>query len=171
MTGDGGGWTLVRVDDATDKSPVKSAGAAGTVPSSLSCAGSNVKLSDAVIKRIWTTQMRVTVRADTAGDMVYLSDTNLAPLTSFSDQCGANNKITWYFKRAPSVPSQSGALNNHAEYCGWSFGPCASTSELCWYGPHNGYKVHMNASYAHLTIPANLAALGTEQGCAFGWVR
>ena len=171
MVADGGGWTLVRVDDSTDKSVIKTAAAVDPMQSTLSCGGANVKFSDLVIKTIWTSRMRYTVKSDTTNAMTYFSDTSLSGLTSWSDQCGNNNKITWYFKQAPNVPSQAGTLNNHPEYCGWSFGPCATSTELCWYGPHNGYKVHLNPGSSHITIPPALPALGNDQGCGWGWVK
>jgi len=168
MTLDGGGWTLVRVDDNTDKASIKSANAVGVMPDTLTCGGQNTKFSDAVIKQLWTSQMRYSVRADTSHAMTYMSDTNLAPLNSFSDQCGSNENIKWYFTRAPSV--MSGA-STHGEYCGWSYGPCESNARFCWYGPHQGFKVHMNSSSAHISIPVGISALGGDQGCGFGWVR
>jgi hypothetical protein len=168
MVNDGGGWTLVKIDDSTSQN--KSAAAAGTVPAAMTCSGTNVKLSDAVIKSIWTSKLRYTVVADTNGDMTYMSDTNLTPLTSWSDRCGLNNVITWYFKRAPSV---TGVNGDHPHYCGWSFNSCAPNvaGRMCWYGPHETTKVHLNASNAHLSIPSNITALGGDQGCGMGWVR
>ena len=167
MTDDDGGWTLVRVDDNTSKSSIKSAGAVGTMPSTLACEGANVKFSDVLIKQIWTEKMRFTTQIDINGDMTYLSNTDLAPLSSWSDQCGNNNRIKWYFKQRPDVLSNDGS---HGEYCGWSFGPCAG-GQFCWYGPHNSYKVHMNSGSSHITIPSHISSAGHEQGCGFGWVR
>jgi hypothetical protein len=167
MDTDNGGWTLVRVDDHTDKSSIKSAGAVGAVPATRTCAGANVKFSDAVIRDLWSSQMRYTVQADAAGDMTYFSNTVLTSLTSFSDRCGNSNVIKWFFKRAPTVLSGDG---NHGEYCGWSYGPCGG-GQFCWYGPHGGYKVHMNSGGAHISVPSGIASMGVEQGCGMGWVR
>jgi len=167
MTTDGGGWTLVRVDDSGNANSLKTAAAVGTVFDGTACRGQSAKLSDAVIKSIWTSQLRYTTAPDTTGDMTYLSNTDVSALTSWSDQCGNNNKIRWFFKRAPSVVSGFGG---HSEYCGWSFGPCnGNESQLCWYGPHQGYRVHCNSGRSHLAIPSHLNR--SDVGCGFGWAR
>jgi hypothetical protein len=171
MTTDGGGWALVRVDDNSTKNPMKSAAAVGTVPSTRTCSGFNSKLSDAVIKSMWTEKMRFTVVADANGDMTYMSDTNITLLTSWSDQCGTNNRMQWYFKRAPTVVSVASAPNNHPEYCGWTFGACEGTTRLCWFGPSNGARTFSDSRYAHITVPPNILAMGIDVGCGMGWVR
>ena len=172
MVADGGGWTLVRMDDATDKASIKSAGAVGALPVSQTCTGVNAKLSDAVIKQLWTSQLRYTIQADSGGDMTMFSNTNVGGLTSWSDRCGNANVIQWFFKRAPSVGSFIPPQTSHSEYCGWSFyGACSGSGSMCWYGPHGGYKNHLNATSAHLSIPTAMSNLGVEQGCGHGWVR
>ncbi len=168
MTATGEGWSLVRVDDHTDKGPMKSAAAVGTVPSTLACNGSNTKLSDAVIQQMWSGQLRFTTDADVAGDMYIYSDTDITAVSSFSDKCGNANVVKWYFGQDPS---QLSGQSTHGEYCGWSFGPCNDSSYMCWWGPHNGYKVHMNPSWSHVSIPGPVATRNYEQGCGMGWVR
>jgi len=55
--------------------------------------------------------------------------------------------------------------------CGWSISNCQTTAYICWYGPHRSMINHMNPSYSHVSIPGDVSAKGSEQGCGHGWVR
>ena len=174
MTTNGGGWTLVFASgiNTYDATTLKTSAAYGTVPLTLSCNGADSKFSDAMIRSMWTQRLRYTILADSTQGMNRFSDTNVSALSSWSDQCALNNKIIWYFAAAPTVFSNLAA--SHAEFCGWSYGgDCIGGSGhgFCWSGPHNGYATHLNATGAHITIPADISALGSQSGCGFGWVK
>ena len=174
MTTNGGGWTLVFASgiNTYDTTTLKTSAAYGTVPLSLSCNGADSKFSDATIRSMWTQRLRYTILADSTQGMTRFSDTNVSALSSWSDQCALNNKIVWYFAASPTVFSNLAA--SHGEFCGWSYGgDCIGGSGhgLCWSGPHNGYATHLNSTGAHITIPADISALGSQSGCGFGWVK
>jgi len=171
MTNYGGGWTLVRVDDSTAANNVN-AGAVGTVPSTLTCGGGDAKFSDAVIKSLWTEKLRWELQLDWGNfNMTMFSETDITALNSFSDQCATNNVVRWYFNQ--DATKKLSALNyNHSSFCGWTFSyDCSNPGGLCWFGPHDGYKCHLNSSNSHITIPSYCTSAGSEQGCGWGFVK
>ena len=139
MTHDGGGWTLVRVDDNTDKGGIRSKAAVGSMPDTLSCHGQNTKFSDAFIISIWTEKLRYTskITLENGGHMTYMSETNLktVPDQHFTGKCGHANVIKWYF--AQDSLKRLSPNGSHGHFCGWSVSPCAGNNGyFCWYGPH-----------------------------------
>ena len=68
MVFDGGGWTLVRVDDSTNTNALKTAAAVNAYPTSSTvqgtCKGYGFKLSDNAIKALHTERLRYTILAD-----------------------------------------------------------------------------------------------------------
>ena len=94
---DGGGWTLVRIDDHVDKSSIRSKHAVGSMPDTLSCNGSNQKFSDEFIIALWTEKLRYTAKIsfDAGGEMNYESETNIKSFADkhFTGKCGNSNVI------------------------------------------------------------------------------
>ena len=62
MDTDGGGWTLVRIDDNGNKDSIRSKHAVGSMPDTLSCNGANTKFSDEFIIALWTEPVEIFCR-------------------------------------------------------------------------------------------------------------
>jgi len=176
MTRRGGGWTLVRVDDATSKLSIRSVNAVGTIAVSDgmsnvadTCQGFNAKLSDADIRSLWTGELAYTTVVDRSGAMRFesTSDLNSGVCSSgWSDKCGDSQQCTrWHFVGGSDIPG-----GNHGSYCGWTVSPCRGVG-ICWYGPHDGYRNHLNGGYPSVSIPSEVSSAGSDQGCGMGWVR
>ena len=171
-----GGWTLVRVDDSPDKTSIRSVSAVGTLKTDAGLAGScqsaNAKLSDADIRSLWSEKLAYTTLVDSSGGMRYESSSDLNDvncINGWTGRCGSAQQCTrWHFvadsRVVPGGP--------HANYCGWSASPCTSGSGyICWYGPHATTKNHLSGGSAHISIPSDVSAAGSEQGCGHGWVK
>ena len=156
----GGGWTLVVKAASTNHAIMRSAAAGGLTGNNgpdYSFSGStDQKLSDDIIKLIFTSELRMTTQN---GGVEAISTTNIQALSSFSDRCGCSCNLDWVY-RGTNFPASAG--NTHHYDCGWDAyirqgggeGPCLFFS-------HDGYVTHEKSGQCS----------GHECGYGFGWVR
>jgi hypothetical protein len=159
MTSDGGGWTLVAKSNATTHAVMRSASAGGLTSGwgpVLGCDGTgDQKLSDATLKLMWTSQVRMSFQNTSRKAFSF---TNILSLPSFSDRCGTSNSLDRAYN---SVPFLAWWGTTHPYDCGWS----AYWTDVGTEGPFvlmtwDGYKTYENVDCS-----------GHDCGCGWGWVK